>query len=59
MAITVYSQKFKREIDIEQLLSLLGHNSLVDINTKIYQSMKKMKFIKMFFALYVFQEEEK
>ncbi|MEA5531713.1 hypothetical protein VB638_19430 [Dolichospermum sp. UHCC 0684] len=43
MAITVYSQKFKREIDIEQLLSLLGHNSLVDINTKIKNLSKHEK----------------
>lgn len=35
MAITIYSQSFKREIDIEQLLFLRGHTEQVDINTKI------------------------
>lgn len=35
MAITVYSQRFRRELDIEQLLSLLGHDYRLHINTRI------------------------
>ncbi|MBD2564311.1 MULTISPECIES: hypothetical protein [Nostoc] len=35
MAITVFSQTFKRELDIEQILSLRGHDCRLDINTRI------------------------
>jgi hypothetical protein len=41
MAITVYSQRFERELDIEQLLSLLGYNNELDINIKIKKLSKQ------------------
>ncbi|AFZ28605.1 hypothetical protein Cylst_6387 (plasmid) [Cylindrospermum stagnale PCC 7417] len=42
MAITVYSQRFQREIDIEQLLSLLGHDfGLIKTKNKILSKLEK------------------
>ncbi|MBD2207816.1 hypothetical protein H6G33_36575 [Calothrix sp. FACHB-1219] len=41
MAITVYSQTFQRELDVEQLLSLLGYNNELDINARIKKLSKQ------------------
>ncbi len=43
MAITIYSQQFQREIDVEQLLSLRGHSDTSKLATIIKKLTKNEK----------------